>query len=328
MRSILRQFFQAFRGAFGRVPDWVRGPLMTAILILFGLALEPFPRLLLEQMLIVGLFAMSLNLIMGYGGMVHFGHAAFYGLGAYTYAILSARQGWPPLVAMALAPLVAMAVAVPIGWFSVRRVRLYFSILTLAFGQLIYLIVFQAREFTGGDDGIHGLTRPDFLQEDTVFFVFAVLVFAGCFLALRTLTRAPFVLTLRAIRENSERAQFIGIDIRRHQLITFVIGAGFAGIAGMLLAMHSRSVGVEMLIWSASSEPVLASLLGGMYSMSGPLVGAGLLIYLNVTITRFTTFWPAVLGLLTILIVLFAPNGLVGALGRYLGAEQSVEEEG
>src|SRR5579859_4149840 len=218
MRSLVQRF-----QALG-VPAWVWLAIVFVILTVLGLALDEFPKLLLGEMLIAGLFAMSLNLIMGYGGMVHFGHAAFYGIGAYTVGILTQKLNVSPLVAMLAAPFVSAAVAVVIGWFCVRRVRLYFAILTLAFGQLVYILVYQARDLTGGDDGLQGLSRPDFLSSPNSFLLFTIVVFVLCFFVLRLMTRAPFVLTLRAIRENPERALFLGINVRRHQLITFVIG--------------------------------------------------------------------------------------------------------
>jgi branched-chain amino acid transport system permease protein len=307
------------------IPNWIAGAAFILVMIALGLSLEEFPKLVLGQMLIAGLFAMSLNLILGYGGMVHFGHAAFYGLGAYAFAILTTNYDVPILIAILVAPFVSAFVAVFIGWFCVRRVRLYFSILTLAFGQLIFTVITQAREFTRGDDGIQGLHRPDFLATPTNFFLFTLFVFVVCFIALRTLTRSPFVLTLRAIRENSERAQFIGINVRRHQLITFVVGAFFAGIAGMMMAMHNRFVATDMLYWHSSSEPILASLLGGMFSLTGPAIGAAVLVFLNVTITRYTQFWPFVLGLLTVGAVLVAPTGIVGLVRRWIGAARAEE---
>lgn len=301
------------------IPSWVWSLAVVVILTSLGLALEEFPKLLLGEMLIAGLFAMSLNLILGYGGMVHFGHAAFYGIGGYTLAILTQKYAVPVVLAMLVAPLVSAAVSVVIGWFCVRRVRLYFAILTLAFGQLIYILVFQARDFTGGDDGLQGLARPEVLSSPNNFYLFTLLVFVCCFAVLRILTHAPFVLTLRAIRENPERAQFIGVNVRRHQLITFVIGAFFAGIAGMLFALHNRFVAPDMLYWTTSSEPILSSLLGGMFSLSGPVIGGGLLVFLHQAINRITQFWPFVLGVLTVGLVLIAPTGLVGLVRRWVG---------
>ena len=241
------------------IRGWMWGLATIAILFVIGLSLEEYPKLMLGEMLIAGLFAMSLNLILGYGGMVHFGHAAFYGIGGYTLAILTQKYAVPVVLAMLLAPLASAAVSVIVGWFCVRRVRLYFAILTLAFGQLIYILVFQARDITGGDDGLQGLTRPDFASTPNSFYLFTLLVFVLCFIALRMLTRAPFVLTLRAIRENPERAQFIGVNIRRHQLIAFVIGAFFAGIAGMLFALHNRFGAPDILSRIASSAPAQRS---------------------------------------------------------------------
>lgn len=308
-----------------RVPAWIWYAIVFATLLLIGLVVEEFPKLLIGEMLIAGLFAMSLNLIMGYGGMVHFGHAAFYGLGAYTVGILSQKFNVPILITMVLAPFVSAGAAVIIGWFCVRRVRLYFAILTLAFGQLVYILIYQARDLTGGDDGLQGLVRPDFLNNPNIFFLFTIAVFIASFVALRMITRAPFVLTLRAIRENPERAQFLGVDIRRHQLITFVIGAFFAGIAGMLIALHNHFVHTNMLFWTTSSEPILSSLIGGMFSLVGPAIGGAILIFLHLVITRFTEYWPFVLGMLTIGIVLIAPSGLVGLVRRSVGLSQ-VEE--
>ncbi len=307
------------------IPGRVWKLLVVVVLLLLIPVLSEFQLSLVTEMLIAGLFAMSLNLIMGYGGMVHFGHAAFYGIGGYTVAILSTRYQAPVILAMLLAPFLSAAVAVVIGWFSVRRVRLYFAILTLAFGQLMYIIVFQAYDFTGGDNGIQGLPTPDFLAGTTNYYLFTLFIFALCYAALEVITRSPFVLILRAIRENSERAQFVGVDVRRHQLITFVIGAFFAGIAGALIAEHNRFVSPEMLFWTTSSEPILSSLLGGMFSLIGPAFGGALLVYLEVTITRFTQFWPFILGALTVVIVLVAPTGVVGLARRLAGTAQREE---
>lgn len=307
------------------IPVWAWSIAAVAVLVALALVLSDFQELLLSQMLIASLFAMSLNLIMGYGGMVHFGHAAFYGIGAYTVAILTTRYQVSVFAALVLAPFASMLLAAVIGWFCVRRVHLYFAILTLAFGQLMYVIVFQWYNFTGGDNGIHGIPVPDILTSATNFYLFTVIVVALCFLALRTLSKAPFVLTLRAIRENAERAQFIGIDVRRHQLLTFVSGAFFAGVAGALIAQLNRFTAPEMLFWTTSAEPILASLLGGMFSLIGPALGAAILTFLHVFITRYTQFWPFVLGVLTVLAVLVAPAGLVGLLARLVGRRAAEE---
>ncbi len=302
----------------GSIP-WLWQVALVLILAGIGLVLSEFQRLLFSQMLIVGLFAMSLNLIMGYGGMVHFGHAAFYGLGAYTVAILVTRYEVSLVVAFLLAPLLSAAFAVVIGWFCVRRVQLYFSILTLAFGQLLYVIVFQLYDFTGGDNGIHGIPVPETLMDGVNFYFFTLVLFIISYAMFHRLTQSAFVLTLRAIRENPERALFIGINVRRHQLITFVIGAAFAGLAGAMLTLLNRFVAPELLLWTTGAEPILASLLGGMFSLPGPVIGAAILTFLHVTITKYTEYWPTVLGILTIVAVLSAPMGLTGLWEKLFG---------
>ncbi|GAB4515362.1 MAG: hypothetical protein OHK0046_18740 [Anaerolineae bacterium] len=308
-----RQYESAVRPSL-RLPDWAWMGGVAVVLAGLSLILSDFQKTVATEMLIIALFAMSLNLIMGYGGMVHFGHAAFYGLGGYTTAILMFHYDVNAFLAMLAAPFVSALAALVIGWFCVRRVNLYFAILTLAFGQLVYILVFQAREFTGGDDGLHGLEIPEILASPGNKYFFVLAVVLVCYVVLRMIVRSPFVLILRATRENPERAQFVGVDVRRHQLIVFVIGAFFAGIAGALLAIKQQFVGVEMLFWATSAEPILASLMGGMFTLPGPALGGALLVLLNIVLTRITTFWPLVLGTLTVVIVLVAPTGLLGLL--------------
>lgn len=310
------------RIVFPTFPDWLVGLIVVVILFSLAFILSDFQKSVASEMLIIGLFSMSLNLIMGYGGMVHFGHAAFFGIGGYTVALLMTHQNMHPYLAMLIAPFASAALALVIGWFSVRRVGLYFAILTLAFGQLVYIVVSNARQITNGEDGLHGLEFPELLSSPSNYYIFTLIVFLICYLALRMIVRSPFVLTLRAIRENPERAQFIGVDVRRHQLITFVIGGFFAGVAGALLVGEQHFIGVETLFWTTSSEPILASLLGGMFSLPGPAIGGAILVFLNLVLGRITEFWPLVLGTLTVILVLVAPSGLVGLFRQMMGMDE------
>lgn len=280
------------------------------------LVLSDFQLSLLTEMLIAGLFALSLNLVLGYGGMVHFGHAAFFGIGGYTVAIASTRLGVAPFVAFLLAPFVSALAGLVIGWFCVRRTQLYFSILTLAFAQLVYMLAFQAREVTNGDDGIQGLPLPEAVAGIVPTFAFTVLVVLLCYLLIRHLVQTPFILVLKATRDNPDRARFIGVDVRAQQLAVFVIGAFFAGVAGALMAWHNRFVTVDMLFWTTSAEPLLASLLGGMGTLAGPLLGGALLTLLEVVTLRVTPLWSLLLGVITIALVLLAPKGIMGWLKR------------
>ncbi|MFZ4827549.1 MAG: branched-chain amino acid ABC transporter permease [Phototrophicaceae bacterium] len=281
------------------------------------LVLNDFQLIIATEMLIMAIFALSLNLILGYGGMVHFGHAVFYGLGAFTLAILTRRYGVNPYVAMILAPCVSALAGWLIGWLCVRRVELYFAILTLAFGQLVYVVFLQAREITGGDEGLHGLPLPAWLGEPPAMYGFTLAVFVVCYALMWQLVRSPFILILKSTRENPERARFLGVNVRQHQLIIFVVGAFFAGVAGMLMATEKRFASLDMLHWTTSAEPLLASLLGGMFSLVGAGIGAAVLVFLNFTLSRLTSYWSLALGVLTVGLVLLAPNGLIGWLQTY-----------
>ena len=267
------------------------------------------------EMIIMALFAISLNLIMGFGGMVSFGHAAFFGTGAYAVALLMKRAGFGFVPALILAPVAAAAVAAVIGWFCVRLVGLYFSILTLAFGQLLYMVVFQAYAFTGGDDGIHGIPKPEILTPINYYFL-CLILFLLCFALMRMLINSSFGLTIRAIRENPERARFLGVNDRRYQLLNFIIAGGFAGLAGGLFTELNRFAQTEFLHWSRSAEPILASLVGGMFSLIGPAIGSAVLIFLKIVIQQvhkdLVEIWAIILGVILLTVVLFAPEGLVG----------------
>ncbi|MEW5724021.1 MAG: branched-chain amino acid ABC transporter permease, partial [Thermodesulfobacteriota bacterium] len=297
------------------------GMAVTAALLILPFVLERLGRTgeywiwVTTEMIIMALFACSLNLILGFGGMVSFGHAAFFGTGAYTLALLMKKAGVPFLPAMLAAPVAAALAAAVIGWFCVRLVGLYFAILTLAFGQLLYMIAFQAYDFTGGDDGLHGIPKPEFLDPAN-YYIFCLLIFLACFLLMRMMVNSSFGLTIRTIRENPERAKFIGVNVRRYQLLNFIIAGAFAGLAGALFVELNRFAQTEFLHWSKSAEPILASLVGGMYSLLGPALGSTVLILLKILIQQIhqglVEIWAIILGLILLAVVLFTPEGLTG----------------
>jgi branched-chain amino acid transport system permease protein len=267
------------------------------------------------EMVIMALFAVSLNLIMGFGGMVSFGHAAFFGTGAYAVALLMKKAGVGFVPALMAAPLAAAVAAAIIGWFCVRLIGLYFSILTLAFSQLLYLVVFQAYSFTGGDDGIHGIPKPEILTPIN-YYLLCLVLFLLCYVVMRMLVNSSYGLTIRAIRENPERARFLGVNDRRYQLLNFIIAGGFAGLAGGLFTELNRFAQTEFLHWSKSAEPILASLVGGMFSLAGPAIGSTVLIFLKIIIQQIheelVEVWAILLGVILLAVVLFAPEGLTG----------------
>lgn len=311
---------------------WVVGAVVVVALFALPFILSQLGRTgeywiwVTTEMLIMALFAMSLNLILGYGGMVSFGHAAFFGVGAYTVALLMKKAGAPLYLALALAPVTAAIAAAIIGWFCVRLIGLYFAILTLAFGQLLYMVVFQWYTFTGGDDGIHGIPKPEILTPIAYYFLCLVL-FLICFLAMRMIVNSSFGLTIRTIRENMERAKFIGVNVRRFQWYNFILAGAFAGLAGGLLCELNRFAQTEFLHWSKSAEPILASLVGGMYSLVGPAIGSTVLIFLKIVVQQahpsLVETWAIFLGLILLAVVLFAPGGLVGLYQRLTGKSET-----
>jgi branched-chain amino acid transport system permease protein len=316
---------QVLDGSRNPTVNWIAGGVLTVILVVLPFVLARMGRTgefwiwVSTEMIINALFAMSLNLILGFGGMVSFGHAAFFGVGAYTVALLMKKAGMPLWVALAAAPVTAGIAAAIIGWFCVRLIGLYFAILTLAFSQLLYMIVFQWYTFTGGDDGIHGIPRPEFLGA-VEYYLLCLFIFIACFLLMRMIVNSSFGLSIRTIRENMERSQFLGVNVRRYQWFNFIIAGAFAGIAGGLLAELNRFSQTEFLHWSRSAEPILASLVGGMYSLVGPAIGSTVLMFLKIVVQQMhksmAEYWAIILGLILLGVVLFAPGGLVGLYQR------------
>jgi branched-chain amino acid transport system permease protein len=323
---------QAVQASRSVVKDWFVGGIVTAILVALPFVLAQLGRTgefwiwVATEMIISALFAVSLNLILGYGGMVSFGHAAFFGIGAYTVALLMKKAGITLYVALLAAPVTAAIAAAVIGWFCVRLIGLYFAILTLAFSQLLYMVAFQWYSFTGGDDGIHGIPRPEFLGP-VGYYLFCLIIALVCFLLMRMIVQSSFGLSIRTIRENMERAKFIGINVRRYQWINFILAGAFAGIAGGLFAELNRFAQTEFLHWSKSAEPILASLVGGMYSLAGPAIGSTVLIFLKIVVQQvhksMVEMWAILLGLILLLVVLFLPGGLVDIYKRLSGKTES-----
>ncbi len=300
---------------------WMFGAGFVVILFILPFVLEQLGRTgefwiwVTTEMIIMALFATSLNLILGFGGMVSFGHAAFFGVGAYTVALLMKKAGIPLALALLAAPFMAALAAAIIGWFCVRLIGLYFAILTLTFGQLLYMIAFQWYTFTGGDDGIHGIPKPDFLTPPH-YYLLCLLIFLLCFFIMRMVVNSSFGLSIRITRENAERAKFIGINVRRYQLLNFIIAGFFAGLAGGLFSEMNRFAQTEFLHWSRSGDAIFACLVGGMYSFIGPAIGSSVLIFLHIIIQQIhqslVEIWAIFLGIILLVVVLFAPEGLVG----------------
>lgn len=273
---------------------------------------------LLCEILILAVAASGLNLIIGYTGMISFGPAGLYAVGAYTTALLIVGVRAPFGLAMIVGPLVAAVVSLIVGWFCVRRTAVYFALLTLAFSQLIHTVIYKWYGLTGGDDGIIDIRVPSFLSSIGSYYYFTLACTVVCLLAMWVIANSAFGKALSVIRENPGRAEFIGINVRRYQLMAFVIQGFFLGAAGSLLCGFSHSVFPPIANWTKSIDIIIACLLGGMFHFFGPFVGSAVYILLDKVVTSFTEYWSLVLGIFVILLVLFFRGGMAGFISERL----------
>lgn len=281
------------------------------------------------DIVILSLFATSLNLLLGTTGLVTFGHAAYFGIGAYTTALLMKSLGAPFLPSWIAGGLMAGAFALVFGFFCVRLTKIYFAMLTLAFAQIVWAICFKWNDVTGGEQGLPNVPYPsldwmdvlplvgDLRVGDKFYFVALVLV-ALSYAALRRIVLSPFGRVLTVIRDNPERAQFIGVNVRLYELAAFVVAGSFAGLSGALFGIFNRGVFPDFAFWTKSAEPLIMTILGGMAHFWGPAVGAAALIILNQQITSYTEYWPFVLGGVLIVLLFAFPGGIVGTLAKLL----------
>jgi branched-chain amino acid transport system permease protein len=288
-----------------------------------------FYTFLANDMVIWALFATSLNVLVGYTGLVSFGHAAYFGIGAYATGLLMKKLGVSFLIAFPAAGLIAGLCALVFGFFCVRLTRIYFAMLTLAFAQIVWAICFKWNEVTGGEQGMPEIPYPScdwvesvaavlpfvggYRTSDYFYFTCLFLV-AACFWMLRRIVASPFGRMLTTIRENAERAEFIGVNVRRYELAAFVIAGAFAGLAGGLFGIFNRGVFPDFAYWTKSSEVLIMTLLGGMGTFYGPAVGAVALIGLNQQIVSYTEYWPLILGSILVLLLFVFPGGIAGAV--------------
>ena len=308
------------RGAAGggsgaeRALGWRWALAALVLLLVVPPFLSRFWVLVLVEVLVFALFAGSLHLLMGTGGMVSFGHAVTFGLGAYAAALLVQWAKAPMLLAFPAAPVAAALGTLLIGFFAVRLSSIYFAMLTLAFCQIAYAIVHQWYDVTGGDNGLLGIWPPRALAAPLRYYYFALAVCAGGLAVLALVGRAPFGLTLRAIRDHARRAEASGIDVRRHQWAAFVLAGFLGGAAGATFVFLKGSVFPNYLTVAMSVQPLVMVLLGGVGALAGAPIGAALYTLLDTTVTRYTEYWQLVLGAILLVLVVAFPRGLVGLL--------------
>ncbi len=288
------------------------GLALLALLPLFG---SSFAMVLTTDILIFCLFAASLHFLLGLGGLVSFGHAAYYGGGAYIAALLVTHANSPMELAFILAPLGAGLAALAIGWVCLRLTGVYFAMLTLAFAQLLWSLVFQWGSVTGGDDGLVNIWPSDWLNSTTAFFYFALIFSVGGILVLRHVAHSPFGYALRAARDSKRQAESTGINTQRVQLLAFGFAGLMGGLAGALFVFSKGSVFPNELEIARSFDALIVVFLGGVKTLAGGVAGAAFFKGVEDLLTRFE-YWRLVMGLLIIFVVIVAPQGIVGSIRK------------
>jgi branched-chain amino acid transport system permease protein len=304
---------------------WTAFVVIVALLALAPLVLPEFWRRFVTEILIWGLLAMSSDILIGYTGMVSFGHSAFFGLGMYGAAAALLTVKPPNLWLAILYGLVgAAAVAIFVAYFATRLREIYFSITTLVFSQIFYVVIFTWTELTGGENGlsfrqpplsIPGIASWNFTPETLHWFVLAVVVIS--YLVLRRITQSPFGMVLQSIRENESRTQAIGYAVERYKMVAVMLSGLFAGLAGVLYAVQNKFAAPDFVLFVVSGEVVIFNVMGGMGTLVGPVAGAAFFLILREVFSRFwPEFYLIPVGVIFTLMVIFVPQGLLGFLRR------------
>ena len=306
---------------------WTGFSIIVALLIVAPLVLPEFWRRFVTEILIWGLLAMSSDILIGYTGMVSFGHSAFFGLGMYGAAAALLSVAPPNLWLAILYGLIgAAAVALFVAYFSTRLRDIYFAITTLIFSQIFYVIIFTWTEVTGGKNGLTfsrpALAIPDlfslpFTTSTLHWFVLAVVT--ASYLILRRITQSPFGMVLQSIRENEARTRAIGYAVERYKIVAVMLSGLFAGLAGVLYAIQNRFAAPDFVYFLVSGEAVIFNVMGGIGTLVGPIVGAAFYLLLREGFSRFfTEFYLIPVGIIFIAMIIFMPQGLLGFMRRWL----------
>ncbi len=294
-------------------------------LAVVGRRLPTYYTGLLTEALILGIFAVSLNILLGHTGLPSLGHSAYFGAAGYTTAILSLRLAQSAWVSAPAGVVVSVIIAAVYGLLALRTSGVYFMMITLALAQVLWGIAFGWRSMTGGDDGLPGIARPDLgalvpwsLQSPANFFTVVLFVFVIVMTALSLVVRSPFGYTLRGIRESEARMDCLGYHVWLHKYVAMLIAGGVAGIAGTLFVYYHGFVSPAELSLVLSAEGLLMVILGGAGTLFGPALGAVVVVFLRNLVSSYTERWLSVLGLVYLLVVLCAPNGILGAITAWL----------
>lgn len=290
-------------------------------LAIIGLFAGPFVLYVAMRVMILAIFALGYNLLLGRTGLLSFGHAAFFATGAYGVALCSIHLNPHPLLGIIIGVAAAAVLALVIGFFCVRHTEIYFAMLTLAFGMMVFSLMWNLRSVTGGDDGLYGIVRAPLslglfkipIAKEYQYYFLVLFFFVLSVLVLHRIYRSPFGLVLAGIRENHVRTEFAGIAVKRYRLGAFVISGAFAGLAGALMCLLESNITPFSSHWSHSASPVLVSLIGGLQTFSGPLVGSVIFVVLREIIERFTHNWMFWFGIILLAIIMGFRGGVVGS---------------
>ncbi|MFC7157591.1 branched-chain amino acid ABC transporter permease [Halomarina halobia] len=308
----------------GRV-QWVVGVALLVAFLAVPQVYGSYQTGLAVELLVLLLFAASYDLLIGYTGVVSFGHALPYGAAAYAMGMAMTGRPLPLIpeagvsfpVAVGIALFAVVIISLITGWLAFRLSGVYFAVLTLAFSMVGYYAVFESTEFTGGDNGML-VTRPDLLglplSDYVTYYYFTLWIVLVSFLLMRRLTNSPFGRVLVSIRENEDRARFLGYDTNHYKLAVFVVAGLFAGVAGILQGLYLNILTPNMMYWSTGGDALLVTLIGGMGTLWGVIFGAVFLLGARELLTGFIEGWPIVLGVVYVLFVLFVPDGIAGFL--------------
>ncbi|AAV94129.1 ABC transporter permease [Ruegeria pomeroyi] len=290
---------------------------LVAMLAFSPAVVSDFTTILLVDVMVATLFAVSLHFMMGVGGMVSFGHAAYFGVGAYAAAMATKMLGWGMLPSMALGPVAAALAALFFGWFCVRLSGVYLAMLTMAAAQILWGVTFQWQDVTGGDDGILGVWPAAWAKSDQVYFYLALVLCLGGIWLLRRVAHSPFGYTLRGVRDSRIRAEAIGIDTRFHQWMGFTLAGTLAGLAGAVFVFSKGSVFPDALSIGHSIDGLIMVLLGGIHALAGPVYGAMAMVLIEDWVSRLD-YWRFIFGGIILTVVLLAPDGIAGGVRRLI----------
>ena len=279
-------------------------------------AVSDFWVFVLIEAFVYSLYAVTFNLLLGYGGMIAFGHAAFFGIGAYTLAVLLKKAHLPILLAAGFAPIMAAICGAVVAYFCLRLRGIYLGMLTFAFQMLAYTVVFKWYSLTGGDDGLSGVTFSGPLSSPLGFYYLTLIVISAAIYVLWRLVNSPFGAALKAQRSNDNKSLAIGINTGRVRWVAFVVAAFFAGLAGALFALANQSVFPGWLDWTSSAVPIVMTIFGGMQFFIGPIIGAVIYVILQTVLTGVTEYWALVMGLIIIAVVVALPGGVMSLFSR------------